>query len=65
MSYIVTVPELLGDQTVLHVQCLDRIYLNVILTPSAGALVADLGGSVEDAVLDAAVTGLLSSFAML
>ena len=64
MAAVVTVNELLVGHVALDVECLDRIYLNVILTP-AGARVADLGGSVEDAVLDAAVTGLRSSFATL
>ena len=59
-----SVADVLSDHVVFEVECIDRMYLNVILTP-AGARVADLGGSVEDAVLDAAVTGLRSSFATL
>ena len=29
MSHVVTVPELLDGHTVLDVECLDRIYLNL------------------------------------
>jgi hypothetical protein len=32
MSYVVTVPELLDSHTVLDISCLDRIYLQVILS---------------------------------
>jgi len=53
MSHVVTVPELLNGHTVLDIECLDRIYLNVILIPDAWR-VADLGGRVGDGVLDAA-----------
>ncbi len=64
MSRVVTVPELLDGHTVLDIECLDRIYLFIILSPAAGR-VADLGGRVEDAVLDAAlvVRGSLSAVA--
>ncbi len=63
MSHVVTVPELLDGHTVLDVECLDRIYLNVILSPAAWR-VADLGGRAEDSVLGAAVAVLRSSSAM-
>ncbi len=32
MPHVVTVPELLDGHTVLDIECLDRIYLNVILS---------------------------------
>ena len=47
----------------LDISCLDRLYQAVILSPAARRA-ADLGGRVEDSVLDAAVAVLRSSSAM-
>ncbi len=51
MSHVVTVPELLDGHTVLDIECLDRIYLNVILSfrVSQGC---DLRLLVVDSVVD-------------
>jgi hypothetical protein len=51
MSGVVTVPELLDGHTVLDIECLDRIYLNVILSfrVSRGR---DLRRLAEDGVFD-------------
>ena len=51
MSHVVTVPELLDGHTVLDISCLDRIYLNVILSfrVSQGC---DLRLLVVDSVVD-------------
>jgi hypothetical protein len=51
MSGVVTVPELLDSHTVLDIECLDRLYLNVILSfrVSRGC---DLRCPVVDSVLD-------------
>ncbi len=56
--------DVLSGHVVFELECIDRIYFNVILSPAAGR-VADLGGRVEDAVLDAAlvVRGSLSAVA--
>ncbi len=51
MSHVVTVPELLDGHTVLDVECLDRIYLNVILS-FCGRRACDLRRLVVDSVFD-------------
>ena len=51
MAHVVTAGELLDGHTVLDIECLDRVYLNVILSfrVSQGC---DLRRPVVDSVLD-------------
>jgi hypothetical protein len=51
MSGVVTVPELLDGHTVLDIECLDRIYLNVILSLRVSRR-CDLRRPVVDSVAD-------------
>ena len=51
MSRVVTVPELLDGHTVLDVECLDRLYLNVILSLRVSRS-CDLRRPVVDSVAD-------------